>query len=74
VYLLLAVPVLAALLAVLPWPVSFRRTASLAGISILSVFVLLSLPSIGMFYVPALVGLTINFQNAPHRILPPRGD
>jgi hypothetical protein len=57
VYLLLAVPVLASALAALPWPPKLRQPADIIGTVIASAFVVLSLPSVGMFFIPSAVAL-----------------
>jgi thiol:disulfide interchange protein len=57
VYLILAVPVLAAALAALPWPARLRRPAAIAGAVIAGVFVVLGMMSVGMFFLPSAIGL-----------------
>ena len=57
VYLTLAIPVLAAALAALPWPAGFRRPAAIGGAVIASVFVVLGMMSVGMFFLPSAVAL-----------------
>src|SRR5688572_18752543 len=56
VYLTLAIPVLAAALAALPWPARLRRRAAICGAVIASAFVLLGLMSVGPFFLPSAVG------------------
>ena len=57
VYLLMSVPVLAAALAVLPWPDGLRRAVAIVGAAIAGGFVVMSLPSIGLFFLPSAVAL-----------------
>ena len=57
VYLTLAVPVLAAVLAALPLPVRLRRRAVIGGAVISGAFVLLGMMSVGMFFLPSTLGL-----------------
>jgi hypothetical protein len=56
-FFVLAVPVLAAALAALPWPVRLRRPAAIGGAVISGVFVLLGMATVGMFFVPSVLGL-----------------
>jgi hypothetical protein len=57
VYLTLAVPVLAALVAALPWPARFRRLAAVGGAVIAGAFVVLGMASVGLFFLPSALGL-----------------
>ena len=57
VYLTLAVPVLAAALAVLPWPAALRRPADIVGAATAAAFVVLGMASIGVFFIPCAVAL-----------------
>jgi hypothetical protein len=57
VYLILAVPVLAATLAALPWPAKLRRPAAIGGAVMSGAFVLLGMLSVGMFFLPSTLGL-----------------
>jgi hypothetical protein len=57
VYLILAIPVVAAALAALPWPARFRRPAAVAGAVIAGGFVALGMASVGLFFLPSAVGL-----------------
>jgi thiol:disulfide interchange protein len=57
VYLTLAIPVVAAVLAALPWPARLRRPTAIACAVIASAFVVLGLMSVGMFFLPSAVAL-----------------
>ena len=57
VYLILAVPVVAAALAALPWPAQFRQPAAVAGAVVVGAFVMLGMASVGMFFLPSALGL-----------------
>jgi hypothetical protein len=57
VYLILAVPVIVAALAALPWPARFRQSAAVAGALITGAFVVLGMASVGLFFLPTAVGL-----------------
>ena len=57
VYLTLAVPLVAAAVAALPWPVRFRQPAAVAGAVIIGAFAVLGMASVGMFFLPSAVGL-----------------
>ena len=57
IYLILAVPVLASALAALPWPPKVRRPAAIAGAVIAGVFVVLGMLSVGIFFLPSVLGL-----------------
>jgi len=57
VYLILAVPVIAAALGALPWPARLRRPAAIAGAVIASGFVILGMASVGLFFTPSALGL-----------------
>lgn len=57
VYLILAVPVVAAALAALPWPARFRQPAAVAGTVIVGAFAMLGMASVGMFFLPSVLGL-----------------
>jgi hypothetical protein len=57
VYLILAVPVIAAALGALAWPVRLRRPAAIAGAVIASGFVILGMASVGLFFTPSALGL-----------------
>jgi hypothetical protein len=57
VYWILAVPVVAAFLTVLPWAPPVRRIAVLAAAGLTSVFVLLGLASVGLFFLPTAAAL-----------------
>ena len=56
-YLILAVPVVAAALAALPWPARFRQPAAVAATVIVGAVVLLGMASVGLFFLPSAVGL-----------------
>ena len=64
VYLILAVPVLAAALAALPWPARFRQPAAVAGAVIVGAFAMLGAASVGLFFLPSAVGLIALAQAA----------
>jgi hypothetical protein len=64
VYLILAVPVVAAALAALPWAARLRQSAAVAGAVITGVFVILGMASVGMFFLPSAVGLIVLAQAA----------
>ena len=57
VYLSLAVPVVVAALAALPWPARFRQPVAVAGAVIVGAFVVLGAASVGLFFLPSAVGL-----------------
>jgi hypothetical protein len=57
VYLILAVPVLASVLAVLRWPPRLSRPATIVGAVIASGFVVLGMATVGMFFVPTALAL-----------------
>lgn len=57
VYLILAVPVLAAALVALPWPANLRRPIAVVCAAIATAFVVLGMLSIGMFFLPSAVAL-----------------
>jgi hypothetical protein len=52
VYLVLAVPLLAALLTLLPWPDTLRKVADVAGAVVATAFVVLGMMSVGLLFVP----------------------
>lgn len=55
--LILAVPVLATVSALLPWPPRFRRSIDALGATVVTVFVLLGAFTVGLFFVPAAAAL-----------------
>ena len=57
VYVMLAIPVVAAALAALPLPAEYRRPAAIVGASIASAFVVLGMMSVGIFFLPSAIGL-----------------
>jgi hypothetical protein len=57
VYLILAVPVIVAGLAALPWPARLRQPVAVAGAVIVGAFVVLGAASVGLFFLPSAVGL-----------------
>lgn len=57
VYLILALPVVAAALAALPWPARFRQPPAVTGAVITGAFVALGMASVGMFFLPSALGL-----------------
>jgi hypothetical protein len=57
VYVIVGVPLLAALLTVLPWPAKFRRPADLIGAGIISAFVIVGLATVGVFFLPSAAAL-----------------
>ena len=57
VYSILAIPVLAAALVVLPWPGKLRRPIAVVGAVIATAFVVLGMLSVGMFFLPSAVAL-----------------
>jgi hypothetical protein len=57
VYSILAVPVLAAALVVLPWPANLRRPIAIVGAVIATAFVGLGMASVGLFFLPTAVAL-----------------
>jgi hypothetical protein len=57
VYLILAIPIVAAALAALPWPATLRRPATITGAVISAAFVLLGMMSVGLLFLPSTVGL-----------------
>jgi len=59
VYLILAVPVAAALLTLLPWPPRLQRLSTLLGALLASAFVLLGLASVGLFFLPSAAALVV---------------
>ena len=52
IYIVLAIPLLAALLTVFPWPFGFRRIADRIGATIAAVFAVLGAFTLGMFFLP----------------------
>jgi len=64
VYLILAVPVVAAALAALPWPARFRQPAAGPPAVIVAAFVMLGMASVGMFFLPSALGLIALAQAA----------
>ena len=63
-YLLLAVPVLAAVVAVLPWRGRGRRAADLTAAAFAVAFVLLGLMTVGAFFLPAAAALVASTAGA----------
>ena len=59
VYLILAVPVAAALLTLLPWPPRLQRLSTLLGALLAGAFVLLGLASVGLFFLPSAAALIV---------------
>jgi len=59
IYLTLAVPVLAALLALLPWPQRLRRAAQVAAAAVAVAYVLLGLMTVGIVYLPLALALVV---------------
>jgi hypothetical protein len=59
VYRILAVPVIAALLPVLPWPRRFRRGSLIVGAVLETAFVALGLASVGLFFFPSALALGV---------------
>ena len=57
IYLSLAVPLVAAVLAMLPWRGRSRRIADVTGAAIATVFVVLGQMTVGMFFVPTAAAL-----------------
>ena len=57
IYLTLAIPVLAAVLAVLPWPTELRQPAAIGGAVLATAFVVLGMMSVGMFFFPSAIAL-----------------
>ena len=57
VYLTLLIPVVAAVLAAIPWPASLRRSATICGAVVGGAFVVLGMMSVGMFFLPSALGL-----------------
>ena len=57
VYLILAIPVVAAALAALSWPARFRQPAAIAAAVVTGAFAALGMASVGMFFLPSAVGL-----------------
>jgi hypothetical protein len=57
VYLILAVPVFAAALSVLPWPSRLRRAADVTAATIATAFVVLGLMTVGAVFLPAAAAL-----------------
>jgi len=64
VYLVLAVPVVAAALATMPWPARFRQPAAVSGVVIIGAFVILGMASVGIFFLPSALGLIAVAQAA----------
>jgi hypothetical protein len=58
-YLILAVPVAAALLTLLPWPPRLQRLSTLLGALLAGAFVLLGLASVGLFFLPSAAALIV---------------
>ena len=56
-YVTLAIPVVAAALAALPWPAGLRRPAAIGGAVVASAFVVLGMLSVGMFFFPSALAL-----------------
>jgi len=57
VYLLLAIPLVAAALPVLPWPARLQRSATIVGAAIVCAFVVLGMASVGLFFLPCPLAL-----------------
>jgi hypothetical protein len=57
IYLILAVPLVAAALAVVPWRGGSRRIADVTGAAVSTAFVILGSMTVGMFFVPTAVAL-----------------
>jgi hypothetical protein len=64
VYVILAVPVIVAALAALPWPARVRQPAAVAGALVTGAFVVLGAASVGLFFLPSAVGLVALAQAA----------
>lgn len=62
IYLTLAVPVLAALLALLPWPWRIRHAAQVAAAAVAVAYVLLGLMTVGVVYLPVALALIVAAQ------------
>ena len=58
IYLILAVPLVASALAVMPWRGRSRRVADVTGAAISAAFVLLGQMSVGMFFLPTAAALS----------------
>ena len=59
VYLTLAIPVMAAALAALPWPAGLRRPAAISGAVIASAFVVVGIMSVGILFFPSALALIV---------------
>jgi hypothetical protein len=57
IYVILGVPLVAAVLAVLPWRGRSRRIVDVTAAAVSTVFVILGQMSVGMFFVPTAVAL-----------------
>ena len=65
---ILAIPLLAALSALLPWPARYRRGADVVGAIVVAVFCILGAFTVGVFFVPtALVLLLLAVWPRPRR-------
>jgi len=67
VYLLLAIPLLAAALPVLPWPARLQRSAATAGVAIACAFVVLGMASVGLFFLPCPLALFRSRRDPGHQ-------
>jgi hypothetical protein len=69
-HVMVAGPLLAALLTLLPWPDKMRRGADLAGMVFAAVFVVLGAASIGLLFFPTPAALFLSAENAGRRSRP----
>ena len=70
VYGILAVPVLAALLSILPWPGRIRRASVITAAVLASAFVALGMASVGLFFLPSAVALVVAARAAEQAARP----
>ena len=56
---ILAIPVLAAVSALLPWPARYRRGADIIGAIVVAVFCVLGAFTVGLFFVPTALVLLL---------------
>ena len=67
---MLAGPLLAALLTLFPWPAIMRRRMDLVGMAFAAVFVVLGLASIGILFLPTPAALFLSAENTAQRSRP----
>ena len=57
VLFILAIPILAAVSAVLPWPAAYRRATDIVGATVVTILSVLGAFTIGMFFLPTAASL-----------------